>query len=266
MPIGSALLGGIIGWGGDLLASNSARRANDTNIKMQREQQAWEKDMSNTAVQRRVADIKAAGGNPALAFENGSSASTPSISPAQVQPTVKPGQFDFLGKAMAQAQIANTQAQTERTRAETLFLQGPRTLNTQANTGKQVQETAESEQRIGKMAAEIDEIMGRTTTIGLENELKSRTMEDAVKAVNAKMRDDIAAAKLKGNLAEVADHYMNIMRTFQGFAKGPMATSINDGIDWLKNLPEMASKWASDKWDEYQKWRDENGKRDRGEK
>lgn len=256
MPVGSALLAGAIGWGGDLLASHSASRANRTNVKLQREQQAWEERMSNTAVQRRLADVKAAGGNPATVFESGSSSSTPSIAPAKVEPTVKPGQFDLMTKAMAKAQIDNTNAQTERTRAETQFLLGPRTLNMQANTGKQVQETDESVQRIAKMAAEIDEIMGRTTGIGLENELRSRSMEDAVKAVKARMLADMAAAKVKGNVADVGQHYMDLWNRLKGFASGDMSMYINDAIDWLKNLPEK----IGNKWDDTKKWYEDRRK------
>lgn len=92
--------------------SDAQRLANRTNVKLQREQQAWEKDMSDTAVQRRVADLTAAGGNPALAFTNGSEATTPTISAAHVEAPKYDVKTNFTGAAVSKAQIQNIQADT----------------------------------------------------------------------------------------------------------------------------------------------------------
>lgn len=67
------------------MQSSSQHKANRTNIKLQREQQAWEERMSNTAIQRHADDIEKAGGNRALAFVNGQQASTPTVTPARVE-------------------------------------------------------------------------------------------------------------------------------------------------------------------------------------
>lgn len=59
------------------------REANKTNVKLAREQNAFQERMSNTAYQRAVQDMKKAGINPMLAVSRGG-ASTPSPSLASV--------------------------------------------------------------------------------------------------------------------------------------------------------------------------------------
>ncbi|QCQ84975.1 DNA pilot protein [Blackfly microvirus SF02] len=98
--------------------SQNVNQANKTNINLQQQQQQWEADMSNTAVQRRKADIIAAGGNPALAFTNGSEATTPAVSQAQVQPFHPDFRTNFTASAIAQAQLRLIQAQTMQTTAQ----------------------------------------------------------------------------------------------------------------------------------------------------
>lgn len=184
------------------LNSDSQHKTNRMNLRLQRENQAWMKDMSNTAIQRRAADIEAAGGNRALAFTNGSEATTPTTTPARMEPARL--QAPNIGSAILMAKQAdNIQANTQ---------------NQTANTRKTTAEArlleefggAERMQGLEKEGWQINKLREETRNAGITADMSAaqlnkfnKTLDDMVAMVkNARTAQDINVTALE-NIAKL---------------------------------------------------------------
>lgn len=149
---GEAIAAGIIQSAGAVYAANKASEQAYRNRK-------WQEDMSNSAHQREVADLRAAGLNPILSGLGGSGASTPAGNTSSwqnpgeglAQGIYRASQMSRTEMPVAAAQVNEAQARTRNTDAQTagiptqLQLQSSQTaknLADAANTAEQTKNEA----------------------------------------------------------------------------------------------------------------------------
>lgn len=173
--------------------------ANEQTLQSTREQMDFQERMSNTAYQRSIKDLSAAGLNPMLAYSQGG-ASSPSGSSARFSDAVSPAINSAMAASMNRASIDNLREQNRNIIAQT--------SKTQADTSKvhadtKVSESADALNKELAIKARAD------TAASLQQAVKSKADANVSNATATKLISEQPKRDLVGGLFNALGSIVN---------------------------------------------------------
>lgn len=242
--MGASVLGGAM----DIFGANQANQANAHQAELNREFQQYNSD---TAYQRAVKDIKAAGLNPALAYSQGG-ASSPSGATAHMENTMAGAKGTAQGVAEAfsrSAAIKQQAASTDLTEAQATLLKAQTAdlvKQTEARAAAEStnasylahtlgtrEELAASETDRSRLGAQRERLGQQTTR--LTNDYLDRTLDARTKMIGQQLR----AVTSNADLLDLAKPEAESEANFYKSHMGQFSPFINNGLSTARDLVNL---------------------------
>lgn len=236
------IFGSILGFLGqsDTNRTNSAIAAqtNQFNAEQAQINRDYQTQMSNTAYQRQVADLSAAGLNPMLAYVKGGGASSPSgaVATGVSAQYTSPIQGAMQGR-LTSAQAAKTEAEKPNVEASTKLTES-QTKQVDATVEKIAQEITNLQTDNAKGLALIDNLKQEYQNLYKQN-LNLTEQGNVLRATESKLRAEIPWIRSKQGLTEIESQIADIEKQLKGLDLSAANKFDNLGREFAQGKPML---------------------------